>query len=242
MSLSLVSKPVVACSLVASSVVFISYLWFKHRTQEEDSSSESSSSTPAPLPDLDQVQEKLTSFKRTRLDTLEEEPAPPVPETKREEAEKEPVQVHFSCEDIRYKPGYKPKTKTKPQPEVSKTEAVPEVVPASETQPTKPISTDITDHITTDQEDITNMAVEETVPIPAPAASVPDVFSALNDPLCSKDGSLGSGSSPGSPHSYSSSPVKSESAQSKSSCEWSDLIEQDEKELRVSRNIVQNQQ
>ena len=242
MSLSLVSKPVVACSLVASSVVFISYLWFKHRTQEEDSSSESSSSTPAPLPDLDQVQEKLTSFKRTRLDTLEEEPAPPVPETKSEEAEKEPVQVHFSCEDIRYKPGYKPKTKTKPQPEVSKTEAVPEVVPTSEAQPTKPISTDITDHITTDQEDITNMAVEETVPIPAPAASVPDVFSALNDPLCSKDGSLGSGSSPGSPHSYSSSPVKSESAQSKSSCEWSDLIEQDEKELRVSRNIVQNQQ
>ena len=59
------------------------------------------------------------------------------------------------------------------------------------------------------------MAVEET-----PLATVPDVLSALNDPLC------------GETDSYSSSPVKSESAQSKSSCEWSDLIEQDMKEMQ----------
>ena len=55
-----------------------------------------------------------------------------------------------------------------------------------------------------------------------------DVVSALNDPLC--EGEAGSVSPP---LSYSSSPVKSESAASKSSCEWSDLIEQDEKELQV---------
>ena len=60
------------------------------------------------------------------------------------------------------------------------------------------------------------MAVEE-----SGLAPVPDVFSALNDPLC------------GESDSYSSSPVKSESAQSKSSCEWSDLIEQDLKEMQV---------
>ena len=56
-----------------------------------------------------------------------------------------------------------------------------------------------------------------------------DVVSALNDPLCE-----GEGGSVSPPLSYSSSPVKSESAASKSSCEWSDLIEQDEKELQVS--------
>ena len=53
-------------------------------------------------------------------------------------------------------------------------------------------------------------------------------MSALNDPLCE-----GEGGSVSPPLSYSSSPVKSESAASKSSCEWSDLIEQDEKELQV---------
>ena len=58
---------------------------------------------------------------------------------------------------------------------------------------------------------------------------VPDALSALQDPLC--PASL----SPASPHSTlscysSSSPVKSEISDGKaSSCEWSDLIEQDEK-------------
>ena len=53
------------------------------------------------------------------------------------------------------------------------------------------------------------------------------MVSALNDPLC--EGEAGSVSPP---LSYSSSPVKSESAASKSSCEWSDLIEQDMKEMQ----------
>merc|ERR1711997_273765 len=66
------------------------------------------------------------------------------------------------------------------------------------------------------------MAVEET-----PLASVPDVISALNDPLCRETDS------------YSSSPVKSESAQSKSSCEWSDLIVQEMKEFQLdSRELT----
>mgnify|MGYP001225307997 FL=1 len=55
---------------------------------------------------------------------------------------------------------------------------------------------------------------------------VPDVISALNDPLCAK--------SPGSD--YSSSLSESESAvRSNSSWEWSDLIEHDEQELKVRR-------
>jgi len=64
---------------------------------------------------------------------------------------------------------------------------------------------------------------------------VPDALSALQDPLCP------SSLSPASPHSTlscysSSSPVKSEISDGKaSSCEWSDLIEQDEKELAEFR-------
>merc|ERR1712142_472687 len=69
------------------------------------------------------------------------------------------------------------------------------------------------------------MAVDETPQI-INTTKIPDVMSALKDPICSP-------LTPPSPHSYSSSPVKSESSESKSSsCEWSDLIEQDERELQ----------
>merc|ERR1719494_1247348 len=54
-------------------------------------------------------------------------------------------------------------------------------------------------------------------------AKVPSVLAALQDPLCL--------ASPPSPNSYSSSPVKSEaSSEGRQSTEWSDLIEQDERE------------
>merc|ERR1712226_429977 len=57
-----------------------------------------------------------------------------------------------------------------------------------------------------------------------PQEKIPDVLSALHDPLCL--------ASPPSPRdSYSSSPVKSEaSSEGRQSTEWSDLIEQDERE------------
>ena len=54
----LVSKPVVACSLIASSIILVSYLWLKHRSQEEEEETvpDSSSSTKTKtVPDLDQV-------------------------------------------------------------------------------------------------------------------------------------------------------------------------------------------
>merc|ERR1711970_190616 len=71
----------------------------------------------------------------------------------------------------------------------------------------------------------TNMAVDESPHI-INTTKIPDVMSALKDPICN---SL----TPPSPHSYSSSPVKSESSEGKSSsCEWSDLIEQDEREIQ----------
>merc|ERR1712142_476657 len=69
------------------------------------------------------------------------------------------------------------------------------------------------------------MAVDETPQI-INTTKIPDVMSALKDPICSP-------LTPPSPHSYSSSPVKSEVSEGKaSSCEWSDLIEQDERELQ----------
>merc|ERR1712142_96052 len=69
------------------------------------------------------------------------------------------------------------------------------------------------------------MAVDES-PHQVSSSKIPDVLSALKDPICSP-------LTPPSPHSYSSSPVKSEVSEGKaSSCEWSDLIEQDERELQ----------
>ena len=126
------------------------------------------------------------------------------------------MECHFGSEDIRYKPDYQAKLKARKEAKES-AKAKKEFKPQ-----TKETSKANTQEI--------KMAVEDTAPVSI-SSQVPDVLSALNDPLC---GSGDASSSPGSPeHLYSSSPVKSDSAQSKSSCEWSDLIEQDEKELRV---------
>ena len=72
----LVSKPVLACSVVATALVYLGYLWLSHR--EEDREGREDSPPPASKPannlQLDQIQEKLNCIKRSRLDTLEEEP------------------------------------------------------------------------------------------------------------------------------------------------------------------------
>ena len=166
-----VTKPVVAASLVASTIVYIGYLWYKNRIGEGQQSS-------VPAPDastghhLEQVQQKLQSVKRSRLETLEEEPT-----SSEHHSKDHTVTISEHSEE------------TLKSEEISLVNS-----PVEECR----------------------MAVEE-----SGLAPVPDVFSALNDPLC------------GESDSYSSSPVKSESAQSKSSCEWSDLIEQDLKEMQV---------
>merc|ERR1719430_564526 len=64
------------------------------------------------------------------------------------------------------------------------------------------------------------------------AQAVPDVISALQDPLCSLSSSPPCPSSAEKTPVLSTSPVKSESADSQRSSEaWSDLIEQDEREM-----------
>ena len=224
-------KPVVLASLVATSVLTIGYLWVKHRQQESEQQEEllspASPSTSASVTDLhlDQVHQKLNCIKRSRLDTLEEEPA--VSEQTQADTKDETVtentsdnnsvanfKVHFASTDIRYR-----------HLENQPSEVIENKVDIQNPIEAVPVEK---------KEESTKMAVEDTIKCSAP---VPDVFSALNDPLCGSGGAT-----PPSPHSFSSSPVKSESAHSKSSCEWSDLIEQDEKELQVchSNNIFIN--
>ena len=170
-----VTKPVVAASLLASTILYVGYLWYKQRAEEGNQSSVASSDLSIGH-HLEQVEQKLQSVKRSRLETLEEEPA--------------------STEHLN-QDSEQDSTKTEPSEENSVVREAPEVNdPLAESA----------------------MAVEESPPAPP----VPDVLSALNDPLCVEHDGYSS-----------SSPVKSESAQSKSSCEWSDLIEQDMKEMQV---------
>ena len=165
-----VAKPVVAASLVASTVVYLGYLWYKHRAEAKECSDPPTAVNTERH--LEQVQQRLHTIRRSRLETLEEEPA-----SSEHHSKDQTVTISEHSEE------------TLKSEEISLVNS-----PVEECR----------------------MAVEE-----SGLAPVPDVFSALNDPLC------------GESDSYSSSPVKSESAQSKSSCEWSDLIEQDLKEMQV---------
>lgn len=182
-----VAKPVVAASLVASTIVYIGYLWYKQRADEGRDQEDPETSAPSSHTELhlEQVQQRLHCIQRSRLETLVEESGSGDHQT---EADTKDETV-TDCEQDR--------TKTDPSEEIAETTQSVEDIESSEPA------------------EKCKMAVEET-----PLASVPDVASALNDPLC------------GETDSYSSSPVKSESAQSKSSCEWSDLIEQDMKEMQ----------
>lgn len=235
----LVSRPVVAASIVATALVYIGYLWLNHREKQRSSGAESSTAVDVNPPfHIDEVQEKLNSLKRSRLETLEEEP--------------NISELSANCKSINQADSKNVLTlDTELEKRTSKNISV--------------ISVEESDSITTIREKICNnsdlhsensiqadceveevlvqaaiksvevselvsksdtkMAVEES-PHQVSSSKIPDVLSALKDPICSP-------LTPPSPHSYSSSPVKSEVSEGKaSSCEWSDLIEQDERELQ----------
>ena len=179
-----VAKPVVAASLVASTIVYIGYLWYKHRA--EDGGDQPSQTDHH----LEQVQQRLHSIKRTRLETLEEEPISVSSENQTDTKDN----LVTNCEQ----------ELTIAESEESKDSTEETIIVKEDIEADEPLAN-------------CTMAVEES-PL---TLTVPDVISALNDPLCGENDS------------YSSSPVKSESAQSKSSCEWSDLIEQDMKDMQV---------
>jgi len=247
----LVSKPVVAASIVATALVYLGYLWFSHREEERNrDGGESPPPKVSPQLQLDQVQEKLNCLRRSRLDTLEEEPnqSEVVPaavseaqaDTK-DETVAEPVSEErtncskavFACTDIRYRSTakiaeVKAATEQSDQVETEVIRDSEEILTVCKTEEVT-VKTTVEEviefeEVSVAQEEI-KMAVDESPQIINPS-KIPDVLSALKDPICTP-------LTPPSPHSYSSSPVKSESSESKSSsCEWSDLIEQDERELQ----------
>ena len=250
------TKPVLAASLVATSILTLSYLWLKsrQREQEENSSPLTSSSNQPALSSadtelqLDQVQERLHCIRRTRLDTLEEEPVQAEPEPSKEQEvkaveekkkETKKVPVYFGSTDIRYRhlesnnqEFVEQVVEEKSQPIETDTEQALEVTQVSEEQSVEALEKPV--EVSEIQVEDHKMTVEMSVVESASPIPVPDVISALNDPLCGSGGATPPGSD------YSSSPVKSESAVSiKSSCEWSDLIEQDEKELQVRLYLLQ---
>lgn len=248
----LASKPLVAASLVATALVTLGYLWFRKREEEREGEADSSPSSEKASPQLqlDQVQEKLNCLKRSRLDTLEEEPnqsdlgtalVSEAQADNKDETVAEPVSEErtnfskavFASTDIRYRDTVKSEVVEAATEQSDK--VVTEVVCESEVIQTVCETEEVTVQTTVEEEidfqevavthQELNMAVDESPHIINPS-KVPDVLSALKDPICTP-------LTPPSPHSYSSSPVKSESSESKSSsCEWSDLIEQDERELQ----------
>ena len=244
------TKPVLAASLVATSLLTLSYLWLKsrQREQEENSSLQTSSSSNQPSVSsaetelqLDQVQERLHSIRRTRLDTLEEEPVQADPDPIKEQEvkaveeknkETKKVPVYFGSTDIRYRhlesnnqEFVEQVVEEENKTTETETEQAVEVTQVFEKHTVEEVQENPVEvsEIQVEDHKMTVEMSESASPIP-----VPDVISALNDPLCGSGGATPPGSD------YSSSPIKSESAvSSKSSCEWSDLIEQDEKELQV---------
>lgn len=264
----LVSKPILAASVLVPAIIYLGYLWIRHREEDKEEGGDQEVSLEE---ELQQVQEKLNNYKRSRLDTLEEEPvqaaavkdiilsecqfelsegeteteqlvadikdnsdsiqADSEDETDGEKVEeerttKQVVEPVFACSDIRYR-----NIVTEEQVIVSEADINSDkVVDIVEEVTVTDILEEVTATPAIDTKVSPNMTGKESecVVTSSEEMKIPDVRSALKDPICS----------PPSPHSYTSSPVKSEVSEEgenkSSSCEWSDLIEQDEREQQVN--------
>jgi len=190
------------------------------------------------LLEFEDIQQRLQGIQRSRLDTLEEEAAEDntvsdskkpraaaedeiVIETKEIKKTSVAVPAVFASTDIRYRDKVVPSdiektnVNTKEMVEVVTDEAL--------------FDEALFDEALDEEIEKQSSTVIKTI---VPQEKVPDVLSALQDPLCL--------ASPPSPHSYSSSPVKSDACSSpvksdacsegRQSTEWSDLIEQDERD------------
>jgi len=266
----LCSKPVVAASVIATALVYLGYLWFKKRQDDRDGEAEVPPIESKSVNELqlDQIQEKLNSIRRSRLDTLEEEPpnqgeVGSVPVSEAQAVTKDEKEIDFSseertnCSEVLFASTDISESSVNSE-EVETATKQSEVVGDIESELVEKTASDQSDNIVgeivseicikavinseqvtvqtvvkevIDFQEVTvnrtetKMALDESPHI-INQSKVPDVLSALKDPICN---SL----TPPSPHSYSSSPVKSESSEGKSSsCEWSDLIEQDEREIQ----------
>jgi len=243
---SLARKPLLAASVLVPTLLYLGYRWVQHRKHE---AGEADSAPEEVSQDLQLVLERLDSYKRSRLDTLEEEP--------KDTFSEEPVKESFSevkdnNRELLFEISEVEKTKVDTEDFIVEPHSVDkddiEVIVEERTKlisvepvfactdiryrHTEPVI--IKSDIQVIEEIIEEVTIEmtgtETESTITLATKVPDVLACLQDALCS----------PPSPHSYSSSPVKSEAGSSvaeenkSSSCEWSDLIEQDEREQKIS--------
>jgi len=219
-----------AVSFILPAIAYLVYRWHKSRDQQEEEVPEESTSeiveeaVHAKQKEVErrqELQEKLQSICRSRLETLEEETAEEKEELKVVEVEKEAADTETQS-DIK---GTSKEKTPKPEPIFGATDI---------RYRHKPISEGIVidnSESESEVEDMVEKVVDEAVMVLDEReveevdleAKVPSVLAALQDPLCL--------ASPPSPNSYSSSPVKSEaSSEGRQSTEWSDLIEQDERE------------
>jgi hypothetical protein len=214
-------RPLLAVSLLVPALAYIAYRWQTSRNQEPESEqcpSPQLSQSGDCILEFSEVQQRLQSIRRSRLDTLVEEVAEDntVSDTKEPQAAAEDVTV-IETESV-------------------KTTVVTAVFASTDIRYRQQASSDTNvTHVNTKmvevviEEELFEEALDEDIEMPSVVIEmrsqekIPDVLSALQDPLCL--------ASPPSPHSYSSSPVKSEaSSEGRQSTEWSDLIEQDERD------------
>jgi len=215
-----------AVSFILPAIAYLVYRWQRSRAQDEEEVVFESESASAVQELLDQqkrvnkhqeLQEKLQSFCRSKLDTLEEETL----------EEKEHLRA---VEEVEQAAITKDSSETKSVPKVKSAKVEPIFGSTDIRYRHRPVSEGIViDKNDSDGEAMVEKVIDEVVMVldereeVVQEVKVPSVLAALQDPLCL--------ASPPSPNSYSSSPVKSEaSSEGRQSTEWSDLIEQDERE------------
>lgn len=215
-----------AVSFILPAIAYLVYRWQRSRAQDEEEVVFESESASAVQELLDQqkrvnkhqeLQEKLQSFCRSKLDTLEEETL----------EEKEHLRA---VEEVEQAATTKDSSETKSVPKVKSAKVEPIFGSTDIRYRHRPISEGIViEKNDSDGEAMVEKVIDEVVMVldereeVVQEVKVPSVLAALQDPLCL--------ASPPSPNSYSSSPVKSEaSSEGRQSTEWSDLIEQDERE------------
>ena len=206
------SRPLLAVSLAIPSIILIGYLWQKRRAQETEANEELNQHLG--VIDSREVSLKLESLNRSRLDCIEEE--------RNEVQEETVVKSDFSLPLVATCIEVSELTVLTESTELIISTIETE---SSDTEPTIP-EPEVPRTISTETEtsQVPTMTVKKVMDEVEEMKKdgVPDVFSALKDPLCE----------------LSTSPVKSESLDSQRSCEsWSDLMEQDELEKNLCEKL-----
>ena len=214
---SLASRPLLAVSLALPTLLILGYLWQKRRSEEFDLNSKSSSDQV--YIDSKEVSLKLENLNRSRLDCIEEE----IIEDKTQEARA--VHIEPSIEEVAELKNTLVSHK-KASVVVVESTAVKESVGSI---PLGKSEFAIVEQTSPTVHEVVEVKSQPEVKMPEMELKeiVPDVSSALQDPLCP----LSSSPSADAKSELSTSPVKSEASDSQKSYEsWSDLIEQDEQE------------